>query len=534
MPARLVIRRVANVRIVARHVYKISYRNMVQAVSVSTANKPDSWQRPPALLRPVIMALTRIKDSCPNCRDICLPHMASKVNSTAVVLFPAPKVKGSAMYVPAAARFKSQDPMPADGNPVVLGTPNLYKYAQNNPINRVDPSGLWSEEATIEAYERLYGDNEKAMLALFTVLTFYKLDQGDFWADDYAPPDPEKGVIQIARTAWFGRERTDQNAAEQLYEVFWRYFPEFELPRTWSRLAYDVPVGGTKAVVGGIGAVGLGAASLFDPDPTLITRIGLGGAAVVSADFAVEGATQITGHGGAGGISLIQEAAGWYGRAVGGEEGEESARRAIGVAQFALGLVGGLKASGSKVATTKLQIKNFRGTLADLKKAGIQDITSIRAGSRKLQDAFQRFRARFLDARGPRIQLNVRSNPISGGRVKITVEDVIQQPGQRPFTRGGIEGTFDPATGNLEIEYVEVDVDVRGQGIGAELYKRLIEVSGGRKVTSITGEMAFDNWTAIQKVGVSDAPRVKILNELGYNRHSFDIKTRIMTSRRSD
>jgi RHS repeat-associated protein len=294
-------------------------------------------------------------------------------------------------YLPDRARFKSNDP--AGTRPDA----NLHRPVRNDPVNRRDPSGKWTEDGLIEAYARLYGENEKAMIALFTVLSFFKLEHGNFWADDYSPPDPEKGVIQIAKTAWIGKERTNENAAEQLYEIFWRYFREFGLPRTWSRFAYDLPVGATKATLGAIGTVTTGAGAIADPEP--FTKIGLAGAAVVSADFMIEGGTQIFDKGSAGGVSLIQEAAGWYGRTVGGEEGEESARTAIGVAQFALGLRAGLLKS--KAGATKLSLKNFRGTLKDLKQAGIEDFTSIRTQSRKLQEVFEEFRTRFRDPSGP-------------------------------------------------------------------------------------------------------------------------------------
>ena len=49
------------------------------------------------------------------------------------------------MYMPTLARFTARDPMPPDGEPMLLGA-SRYGYVRNNPLNFVDPSGLSPEE----------------------------------------------------------------------------------------------------------------------------------------------------------------------------------------------------------------------------------------------------------------------------------------------------------------------------------------------------------------------------------------------------
>ena len=57
------------------------------------------------------------------------------------------------MYMPTLARFTSRDPLAEEGIPILGGLPEEvptagptlkpYVYVSNDPINALDPSGLW-------------------------------------------------------------------------------------------------------------------------------------------------------------------------------------------------------------------------------------------------------------------------------------------------------------------------------------------------------------------------------------------------------
>jgi hypothetical protein len=151
-------------------------------------------------------------------------------------------------------------------------------------------------------------------------------------------------------------------------------------------LAWDIPVGTTKGILGGSGAVVTGAGAVVDPEPT--TKIALGGASVVSGSWAVEGVTQVFGAGPVGGFNPLQEAAGWYGRTVGGAEGELWARRGMAVSQFAFGMAGGM--AKTNIGTAKFNVKNLRGWSGTGKDALKAD---YRAASGALNEAFKKWNA---------------------------------------------------------------------------------------------------------------------------------------------
>ncbi len=50
------------------------------------------------------------------------------------------------MYQPTVARFTARDPLPQNGDPVLLMNSHPYSYADNNPTRKRDPSGLDAAE----------------------------------------------------------------------------------------------------------------------------------------------------------------------------------------------------------------------------------------------------------------------------------------------------------------------------------------------------------------------------------------------------
>ncbi|MCP4346294.1 MAG: hypothetical protein GY795_12305, partial [Desulfobacterales bacterium] len=309
---------------------------------------------------------------------------------------------GARLYDPDIARFVSQDAYL--GEPGVPPSVHRYTYAYSNPLFYTDPTGNYTEEGVFNAFFKRYSDNEKAMEALFTVFGVwgFHLEQADFRFDDFDMPDFEAGTVPIARHTWITAERTDANAADQLYEVLYEFFPEFGLPRSGYRAAWDIPVGLGKTAVGGVGVFSFGAAAAGDPEP--FTKAGFAGAAIASGSWAVEGWNQMWGF---GPVNPIQEGAGWYGRSVAGPEGEMWARRMTALSQFSLGMVGGM--GGTNIGTAKFNFKNFKSWGGTAKGALKADYT---AAAQALKSIYKKWIASYK--RAPKYKTTPMDNEFAG------------------------------------------------------------------------------------------------------------------------
>ena len=218
-------------------------------------------------------------------------------------------------YDPLHGRWLSKDPAGyADGL-------NLYNAYMG--VNGVDPLGLWDEAGVIDEYSRLYGNDEKAMTAIFMVMTQYSLGQGKYYFDDWGVNHTDKS-ISIASTAWLGWERSNTDAAKQLHQVLSDVFYEATgLPETWGGMGRRLGSGALKTI-GGVGSCIGGSALLAAPEPTMLTKAGGVGAYAFGSNMTVDGVTQMFNRG--GGINLINEGLGAYGQWMAGNEGEAQAR----------------------------------------------------------------------------------------------------------------------------------------------------------------------------------------------------------------
>jgi RHS repeat-associated protein len=224
-------------------------------------------------------------------------------------------------YHPRLGHFLTPDFRPPSiDDPSTFSEP--YAYAAGNPVFYWDPDGLHSEAGVIKAYTQKYGDDEEAMMALLLIMQHYSIEQGDQWLNDWSV-DHEKRQIQIAATIGFGSERSNENAADQLYQALHDdpgFYSLLGLSETWGGFGRRVGEGGLKVLGGGLSVVG-GGLLWVAPDVTTLTKIGGTGAIVFGSNTFVEGGTQIFNR--TGGINLLGEAADAYERSVAGGLSDE-------------------------------------------------------------------------------------------------------------------------------------------------------------------------------------------------------------------
>ncbi|MBT62874.1 MAG: hypothetical protein CML13_06645 [Puniceicoccaceae bacterium] len=220
-------------------------------------------------------------------------------------------------------------------------SPNLYTYANNDPVNNIDVLGLYTVEGMISEFGALYGDNPDAMLALILVMSRYEVVQGEQLVSDWSV-NHTKGQIAINATnftPWTGR--SNRNAAKQMYQVLADEFYEVSnLPETLGG-AFRRRGGGTLQMAGGAVSVVGGGVLIATPEPTMLTKIGGYGAIVVGGNEFIDGGTRAFGGRGAS-FNVLDMTARSYGNWVAGDVGAEQASFYMGISRFAFGSVGGL------------------------------------------------------------------------------------------------------------------------------------------------------------------------------------------------
>jgi RHS repeat-associated protein len=110
-------------------------------------------------------------------------------------------------YDPGKGRFLQRDPME-----YVEGT-NLYEYAQDNPVNRVDPFGLVSNDQLMKLLDRLEQICKEKFPNIVTIQTTIKSFRGDILnviGDTEKPKEQAALAYRVGRLIILGREAAEK------------------------------------------------------------------------------------------------------------------------------------------------------------------------------------------------------------------------------------------------------------------------------------------------------------------------------------
>jgi RHS repeat-associated protein len=216
---------------------------------------------------------------------------------------------GARYYDPAVGRFLSQDPVSAFAPEAYLADPqraNMYTYARNNPINRVDPTGMYDMKNrtvedgdtldsithqvndfyglsyTTDTMARINGINSCGPLKTGSTVSVGTIDgNGNVWT----PPMTADG---IDRAYWDGLSGT-----QQMILHYNRNFYQGDVPATTQGLGFgqwfrtgDAAAHNMNGASGNVDYRGLGARkgqqAIYDKNGKLVTSPENGG----SYDFA--------------------------------------------------------------------------------------------------------------------------------------------------------------------------------------------------------------------------------------------------------
>jgi hypothetical protein len=103
----------------------------------------------------------------------------------------------------------------------------LYRFIANSPTNATDPSGLWTPEGMLKAFEKKYGEEGRKLLkvALQDHVTI-DTDNNTYYWSSWEFDKASRTIIIAEKTwsGWFAAERSDQDAADRLHDALNTYY----------------------------------------------------------------------------------------------------------------------------------------------------------------------------------------------------------------------------------------------------------------------------------------------------------------------
>ena len=227
-------------------------------------------------------------------------------------------------YDPEIAGWISEDPISFRG-----GDANLYCYCGNDPVNCVDPSGLWTPEGLAEAYIAKYGERQWLELCAAMSQKGIWVVRQDTWLNDWSFDGTN---VVIARDSWCWFERSNENAAEQLNEFAAIHLGVGET--TWLYKTGRV-ARGTGKMIGGMLTTVAGMA-LTEIIPPVGVAVGVTGIWTMW-----EGGSQVLGFGeGENGWNPGTVIAGFIGHEIAGDKGEAIGETSYIIVDLGVNVVG--------------------------------------------------------------------------------------------------------------------------------------------------------------------------------------------------
>lgn len=213
-----------------------------------------------------------------------------------------------------------------------------YDQAEDLLFTPILGSVLWSVDGIVDAYHRLYGDEQTAqLLAAFTsegngAGLGYRIKKASHWFERY-DIDHENKIIYLDNDQTFSTFTNDE-AADALEDIA-RHIA-FENETFWGAVGRIAM--GTGLTVLGAGEVVVGVVGIIVPEPgTTAAGVAL---TVYGASTAGQGISMIFGANYGSGYNFLEEGFAAVGDLIGGDTGEDYARIAFLVSNVVVSLGG--------------------------------------------------------------------------------------------------------------------------------------------------------------------------------------------------